>query len=117
MGRRKQKNPQEKARLRAQLIMKVRCGLMTASEAARQLGVSRKTYYKWEQRGLSALLYGLSDQTPGRPENEGNPEATILEKQMSHLKRQNQRLEQEMALKDLVAEFNVRSQKDLAKKK
>ena len=75
MGRRKQKSPQEKARLRAQLIMKVRCGLMTASEAARQLGVSRKTYYKWEQRGLSALLDGLSDQTPGRPEYEGSPEA------------------------------------------
>ena len=106
-----------KATQRAQLIMQVRCGLMTASEAARRLGVSRKTYYKWEQRGLSALLDGLSDQTPGRPENEGNPEATILEKQMSHLKRQNQRLEQEMALKDLVAEFNVRSQKDRAKKK
>lgn len=117
MGRRKQKSPQEKARLRAQLIMKVRCGLMTASEAARQLGVSRKTYYKWEQRGLSALLDGLSDQTPGRPENEDNPVAAALEKQMSELKRQNQRLEQQMALKDLVAEFNVRSQKDRTKKK
>lgn len=117
MGRRKQKTPQDKARLRAQLIMKVRCGLMTASEAARQLGVSRKTYYKWEQRGLSALLDGLSDQTPGRPENEDNPVVVALEKQMSELKRQNQRLEQEMALKDLVAEFNVRSQNDRAKKK
>jgi len=117
MVRRKKKNPQDKARLRAQLIMKVRCGLMTASEAARQLGVSRKTYYKWEQRGLSALLDGLSDQAPGRPESEGNPEATALEKQMAELKRQNKRLEQQMALKDLAAQFNVRSQKDRAKKK
>ena len=41
------KKPQDQARLRAQLIMKVRCGLMTAAEAAKQLGVSRKTYYKW----------------------------------------------------------------------
>jgi len=35
---------------------------MTATEAAKQLGVSRKTYYKWEQRGLEALLDGLQDQ-------------------------------------------------------
>ena len=33
------------ARLRAEVIMKVRCGLMTAQQAAEQLGVSRKTYY------------------------------------------------------------------------
>lgn len=32
--------------------MKVRCGLMTARQAAKQLGVSSKTFYKWEQRGL-----------------------------------------------------------------
>ena len=65
MGRKKPNHP--KAMQRAQLIMQVRCGLMTASEAARQLGVSRKTYYKWEQRGLSLLLNGLSDQRSGRP--------------------------------------------------
>ena len=33
--------------LRAEMIMKVRCGLMTAAQAAARLGVSRKTYYKW----------------------------------------------------------------------
>jgi DNA-binding XRE family transcriptional regulator len=37
---------QQTARLRAELIMKVRCGLLTPREAAEQLGVSRKTYYK-----------------------------------------------------------------------
>jgi hypothetical protein len=47
---------QEKARLRAEVIMKVRCGLMTAQQAACHLGVSRKTYYKWEERGLAGLL-------------------------------------------------------------
>ena len=34
------------ARQRAQLIMQVRSGLLSAQEAARQLGISRKTYYK-----------------------------------------------------------------------
>lgn len=34
------------ARQRAQLIMQVRSGVMSAQEAARRLGISRKTYYK-----------------------------------------------------------------------
>ena len=90
---------------------------MTASEAARQLGVSRKTYYKWEQRGLSALLDGLSDQAPGRPESDENPVEAALEKQLEEAKRQNQVLEQKMALKEMVADFHNRYQKDRTKKK
>ena len=42
------------ARQRAQLIMQVRSGVLTAEAAARQLGISRKTYYKWERRALAA---------------------------------------------------------------
>jgi hypothetical protein len=38
-------SPQQVARQRAEVIMKVRCGLMNASQAAARLGVSRKTYY------------------------------------------------------------------------
>ena len=38
------------ARQRAQLIMQVQNGLLSAQEAARQLRISRKTYYKWERR-------------------------------------------------------------------
>jgi len=83
MGRKKAKTVQTKAMERAQLIMKVRCGLMTAAAAASQLGVSRKTYYKWEQRGLSALLSGLSDQDAGRPEKPQDPARAVLEKQMA----------------------------------
>ena len=56
------------ARQRAEIIMKVRCGLLTATQAAQLLHVSRKTYYKWEQRGLAALLEGVQDQEGGRPE-------------------------------------------------
>ena len=44
------------ARKRAELIMKVRCSLMSSSEAAAEMGVSRKTYYKWERKGLVGLL-------------------------------------------------------------
>jgi DNA-binding transcriptional regulator YiaG len=58
----KRPSAQQRSRLRAEMIMKVRCGLITAQQAADRLGVSRKTYYKWEQRGLSALLDGVADQ-------------------------------------------------------
>ena len=97
--------------------MKVRCGLMSASEAAAQMGVSRKTYYKWEQRGLSALLDGLSDQQPGRPEKQDHTAEQILEKQLAELRRENQLLEKKMVLKDLATEFTLRSKKDRTKKK
>lgn len=115
MGRSKSK--QTGARQRAQVIMKVRCGLMTASQAAAELGVSRKTYYKWEQRGLAALLDGVADQAPGRPENPDTTAEQNLEKQLAELRRENQLLEQKMALKDLAAQLNLRSPKDRAKKK
>jgi len=55
------------ARQRAQLIIKVRSGLMSAKEAARQLGISRKTYYKWERRALAAIVEALGNREHGRP--------------------------------------------------
>ena len=47
------------ARQRAELIIQVRSGSLTAKAAAQQLGVSRKTYYKWEQRALEGILGAL----------------------------------------------------------
>ena len=111
------KKPQDPALLRAQLIMKVRCGLMTAAAAARPLGVSRKTYYKWEQRGLSALLDGLSDQVPGRPEKEEPPGQAMFEKQMASLRREKELLEQKLVLKDIAFDLRIRSENDRKKKK
>jgi len=45
----------------------VRAGLMTAKAAAKALGVSRKTYYKWEKKGLRAMLAAERDEPAGRP--------------------------------------------------
>lgn len=73
---------QQKARKRAMVIMQVRSGQLTATEAARILGVSRKTYYQWEQRALQAMLAQLEDRPPGRPENPSDPEKEALEKRL-----------------------------------
>lgn len=83
----------KQARLRAELILKVRSGLMTATEAAQQLGVSRKTYYKWEKRALGAMLAGLSERDAGRPSAAPDP-------QIEELKRRVQELEQELARRE-----------------
>ena len=63
---------------------------MTATEAAHLLGVSRKTYYKWEQRGLAAILEGLQEQTGGRPEIPWQQRRVAeVEKQMAQLQMEN----------------------------
>ena len=98
--------------------MKVRCGLMKATEAAGLLGVSRKTYYKWEQRGLAALLAGLEEKSAGRPETEAqNAPQLELEKQLAQLQRDNELLQKKMQLKDLVQQMQLKPQQDGAKKK
>jgi transposase len=98
--------------------MKVRCGLMTATEAAHLLGVSRKTYYKWEQRGLAAILEGLQEQTGGRPEIPWQQRRVAeVEKQMAQLQMENDLLHKRMRLKDLVHQMQLQAEKNRAKKK
>jgi transposase-like protein len=58
----------DRARQRAMIIMQVCSGAMTAVEGARQLGVSRKTYYEWERRALTAMSEAMEDREAGRPE-------------------------------------------------
>ena len=108
---------QQAARLRAELIMKVRCGLMSASQAAEQLGVSRKTYYKWEERGLSALLSSLEDQSGGRPSQPVDVEKQSLEQQLIQVRQENAVLQHKMALKDVLSDLKLTPGTDRAGKK
>ena len=89
-------NPPQQAlaRQRAQLIMQVRSGLLSAQEAARQLGISRKTYYKWERRALAAMVEALGNREPGRPPQPLDPEKQALERQAQELQAKLEGLEQ-----------------------
>src|SRR5215469_6172685 len=82
------------ARQRAQLIMQVRSGLLSAQEAARQLGISRKTYYKWERRALAAMVEALGNREHGRPPRPIDPEKEVLQRQTEELQAKIQVLEQ-----------------------
>jgi transposase len=82
------------ARQRAQLIMQVRSGVLSAQEAARQLGISRKTYYKWERRALAAMVEALGNRGQGRPPQAIDPEKEALRRQTRELQAKLQVLEQ-----------------------
>ena len=76
---------QANALLRTEMIVRVRAGQMTAKAAAEALGVSRKTYYKWEKRGLSAMMMAGENETAGRPAKEASAEVKALREQVRTL--------------------------------
>lgn len=68
MGRRRKREKEQKlARERALVILQVRSGALTAKEGAKLLGVSRKTYYEWEEKSLKAMALALENHPAGRP--------------------------------------------------
>ena len=97
-----------RSQLRATLILQVRSGQMTATQAARQLGISRQRYYTWEQRALKALLHSLKDQPKGRPKGKSDPEKQALQSRVQELEQQVQLFQEKeqlrQRLKDLRAE-------------
>ena len=93
------------ARQRALLILQVQAGQLTATAAARQLGLSRKSYYQWENRALSALMASLETQTPGRPPKTADPEKDQLRQQVTRLQTQVTELEQVLALRQILQQL------------
>ena len=81
------------ARDKAAIIIQVRSGQLTATEAARRLGMSRKSYYQWEKRGLEGLMKSLARGTAGR-------RAKIVDREKAEMQRRISDLEQELAQKE-----------------
>jgi transposase len=88
------KHEQALTRRRAELIVQVQNGLLSAQKAARQLAISRQTYYKWEQRALQAMIEALSNRRSGRPARPIDLEKESLQRQNTQLQRQLQVWEQ-----------------------
>lgn len=72
----------EEARKRALVITRVMNGEITATEAADLLKMSRKSYYKWEERFMENMLSSVEDRAPGRPSIERDLEKEALKKQV-----------------------------------
>ena len=92
----------QQARQRATLILQVRTGQITAQQAARQLGISRQRYYRWEQRALRALLTALQDQPRGRPSKVPDPEKHQLQVQVQQLQKQVHVFQQKEKLRQMI---------------
>jgi transposase len=105
------------ARERASIILQVRSGALTAREGAERLGISRKTYYEWEDRALEAMALALENHAPGRP-------PVLLDAQKEELQRKVQDLEKKLYLaektievKDLLSAFDLHEAKKKQRKK
>jgi transposase len=108
-GPKRSAHQQELARQRAQLIMQVRSGLLSVRQAARQLGVSRKTYYKWERRALEAMIEALGNRETGRPSLPIDPDKEALQCQTRELEAKLAVLEQTAQIRQRLEQADKKS--------
>jgi transposase len=85
--RRKREKEQKLARQRALVILRVRSGALTAKEGAQLLGISRKTYYEWEEKSLKAMALALENHPPGRPPVPVDEEKETLRERVRELEK------------------------------
>jgi len=101
--RRKRGEEQERARRRALVILKVRSGALTAMQGAQLLGVSRKTYYEWEDRSLKAMALALENQPAGRPPSPVDEEKEALRERVRELEKKLDTAEKKIEVRELLA--------------
>ena len=98
------------------LIMRVQTGQMTASEAARQLGISRKTFYQRAQRGLEGMAAALAPRPAGRPGKARDAEKEELLAQMAQLQREKLELQRLLRTRELLQKARVEDDRGTEKK-
>jgi len=104
------------ARERASIILQVRSGALTATEGAERLGVSRKTYYEWEDRALKAMARALENHAPGRPSLPLDAEKEDLQRKVQDLEKRLYLAEKTIEVKDLLSAFDLHEAKKKEKK-
>jgi transposase len=105
-GRRHKKEQEQKlARERALVILQVHGGTLTAKQGAQLLGVSRKTYYEWEEKSLKAMALALENRPPGRPPVLMDPEKEALWERIQELEKKLDRAEKTIEVKELLGAY------------
>jgi len=99
------------ARERAAVILQVRSGKLSATEGAERLGVSRKTYYEWEDRALKAMALALENQAPGRPSLPLDAEKEELQGKVQDLEKKLYLAEKTIEVKDLLTAYDLHEAK------
>ena len=99
------------ARERASIILQVRSGALTATEGAERLGISRKTYYEWEDRALKAMALALENHSPGRPSVPPDAEKEDLQSKVRDLEKRLYLAEKTIEVKDLLSAYDLHEAK------
>jgi transposase len=105
------------ARERAAVILEVRSGKLTATEGAERLGISRKTYYEWEDRALKAMALALENQTPGRPPIPVDAEKEGLQGKVQELEKKLYLAEKTIEVRDLLSAYDLHEAKKKQRKR
>ena len=104
------------ARERASIILQVRSGALTATEGAERLGISRKTYYEWEDRALEAMALALENHPAGRPPTPLDAEKEELQTKVRDLEKKLYLAEKTIEVKDLLSALDLHEAKKKEKK-
>ncbi len=103
------------ARERAMVILQVRSGALTAKEGAKRLGISRKTYYEWEEKSLGAMALALENRSAGRPTLPVDQEKEMLREKIRELEKKLDLAEKTIEVKDLLGAYKEFQEKDTKK--
>jgi transposase len=98
------------------LIMRVQTDQLTASEAARQMDVSRKTFYQRMRRGLAGMAAALAPRPAGRPGKERDAEKEALLAQAAQLQAEKLELERILRVRELLQKARVEDDQGTEKK-
>ena len=104
-GRHQKEKEQKLARERALVILQVHGGTLTAKQGAQLLGVSRKTYYEWEEKSLKAMALALENRPPGRPPALMDPEKEALRERIQELEKKLDLAEKTIEVKELLGAY------------
>ena len=104
-GRHKKEKEQKLARDRALVILQVHTGTLTAKQGAKLLGVSRKTYYEWEEKSLKAMAVALENRSPGRLPALMDPEKEALRERIQELEKKLDQAEKTIEVKELLEAY------------
>jgi transposase len=95
--------PQDpKALARQRVILEVLAGRMNVTQAALELGVSRKTFYEWQDRALCAMLTALQDRPGGRPPKPVDPEKEQLQASLQVMEKDRLVLESRLRIQEAI---------------
>lgn len=97
----------DKARERAQVILQVRSGKITARRGAQILGVTPKTYYEWEREGLAGMMSSLEDGEVGRPAKKIDPKKEAMEEQIAKLSARVKELEAVSEIREVMNKIDA----------